>query len=208
MTKDWKTQQEAFWAGDFGSAYNDRNVGETLLASKTALLADILRRTREVGSIVEFGANIGLNLVALRRLAPEADFAAIEINPDAARTLRELGWVKTHEGSILESQVEQPSDLVLIAGVLIHINPDMLPAVYDQLYAASSRYVCLAQYYNPSPVAVSYRGHSERLFKRDFTGEMLDRFPDLKLLDYGFAYHRDPVFPADDLTGFVLEKSS
>ena len=36
---------------------------------------------------------------------------------------------------------------------------------------------------------------------------MLDRFPDLRLLDYGFAYHRDPVFPQDDITWFLLEKA-
>lgn len=36
---------------------------------------------------------------------------------------------------------------------------------------------------------------------------MLDMFPDLKLVDYRFIYHRDPVFPRDDSTWFLLEKS-
>jgi len=45
------------------------------------------------------------------------------------------------------------------------------------------------------------------LFKRDFAGEMLERFADLKLLDYGFVYRRDPNFPQDDITWFLLEKS-
>ena len=53
---------------------------------------------------------------------------------------------------------------------------------------------------------MTYRGHSQRLFKRDFAGEMLDRFPDLTLVDYGFAYHRDANFPQDDTTWFLLEK--
>jgi spore coat polysaccharide biosynthesis protein SpsF len=26
------------------------------------------------------------------------------------------------------------------------------------------------------------------------------------LVDYGFAYHRDPNFPQDDITWFLLEK--
>ena len=51
-----------------------------------------------------------------------------------------------------------------------------------------------------------YRGHDARLFKRDFAGEMLDRFSDLRLVDYGFRYHRDPAHPADDLTWFLMEK--
>ena len=35
---------------------------------------------------------------------------------------------------------------------------------------------------------------------------MLDRFSDLRLVDYGFRYHRDPAHPADDLTWFLMEK--
>jgi spore coat polysaccharide biosynthesis protein SpsF len=35
---------------------------------------------------------------------------------------------------------------------------------------------------------------------------MLDMFPALKLIDYGFAYHRDPAFPQDDVTWFLMEK--
>jgi spore coat polysaccharide biosynthesis protein SpsF len=64
----------------------------------------------------------------------------------------------------------------------------------------------ICEYYNPSPVAIPYRGHSDRLFKRDFAGEMLEMFADLKLVDYGFAYHRDPAFPQDDITWFLMEK--
>ena len=80
-------------------------------------------------------------------------------------------------------------------------------------FPAQVFYACLllldffiAEYYNPTPVEVKYRGHDGRLFKRDFAGEMLDRFPDLKLVDYGFNYHRDHNFPQDDGNWFLLEK--
>ena len=66
----------------------------------------------------------------------------------------------------------------------------------------------LCEYYNPSPATVTYRGHDNRLFKRDFCGEMHELYPDLALVDYGFAYHADPVFPQDDITWFLLEKTS
>jgi spore coat polysaccharide biosynthesis protein SpsF len=98
------------------------------------------------------------------------------------------------------------SDLVLVKGVLIHLNPDVLASVYELLRAASSRYICIVEYYNPSPVTIPYRGHTDRLFKRDFAGELLARYPELRLLDYGFVYHGDPNFPQDDLTWFLLEK--
>jgi spore coat polysaccharide biosynthesis protein SpsF len=55
-------------------------------------------------------------------------------------------------------------------------------------------------------VAIAYRGHSDRLFKRDFAGEIMDRHSQLRLVDYGFAYRRDPNFPQDDITWFLMEK--
>jgi len=100
----------------------------------------------------------------------------------------------------------QTWDFVLIKGVLIHINPDELPIVYDKLAAASGRYLMVAEYYNPAPVAIPYRGHTDRLFKRDFAGEIMERHPQFKLVDYGFVYRRDPNFPQDDVTWFLMEK--
>ena len=48
------------------------------------------------------------------------------------------------------------------------------------------------------PLSVTYRGHSERLFKRDFAGDFLDKYPDLNLIDYGFVYNRDMNLIRDD----------
>ena len=65
----------------------------------------------------------------------------------------------------------------------------------------------MAEYYNPTPITIPYRGHTEKLFKRDFAGEMMDNFSELSLNDYGFAYHRDTAFPQDDISWFLLEKN-
>lgn len=207
MAEGFKTEQEAFWSGAFGDDYVDRNRGEVLAAGRTHMFSNALRRAGAVGSAVEFGPNIGLNLVALRRLLPAIDLAAIEINAKAVETLKRMDGVEVHHGSILDRHVTRTFELAFCSGVLIHINPEALPTVYDNLHAASHRLILLAEYYNPAPVAIPYRGHAERLFKRNFAGEMLDRFPDLRLLDYGFQYHRDPNFPADDLNWFLMEKA-
>jgi spore coat polysaccharide biosynthesis protein SpsF len=90
--------------------------------------------------------------------------------------------------------------------LLIHIDPARLDDVYEKLYETAARYILIVEYYNPTPVAVTYHGNAEQLFKRDFAGEMLDRFPSLNLADYGFTYHRDSNFPQDDTTWFLLEK--
>lgn len=54
-------------------------------------------------------------------------------------------------------------------------------------------------------MVVKYRGNEDRLFKRDFAGELIDKY-NLNLIDYGFTYHRDSYFPQDDSTWFLLEK--
>ena len=171
-----------------------------------ALFTKILTSTSSIRSVIEFGANIGLNLQAIKQLLPDVQLSAIEINPQAVVELKKIADLKIYHQSILDFSVDYPRDLVLTKGVLIHINPDNLQQVYNLLYNTSKRYICLSEYYNPSPVEVVYRGHSGKLFKRDFAGEMLDRFKDLKLVSYGFIYHRDNQFPQDDSTWFLLEK--
>ena len=206
-TSKRRTDQEHFWAGEFGSEYIKRSNTAELLASNIHLFALALDHAEKISSGIEFGANIGMNLRALQALYPGIDLTAVEINPDAAAQLRAVvGGGRVYEGSILDYPVTHQVDLVLIKGVLIHIDPSQLDHVYEKLYQAAKRYILVCEYYNPIPVAVSYRGHDDRLFKRDFAGELLDRFPDLSLLKYGFAYHRDPAFLQDDSTWFLLEK--
>jgi len=209
MTTGYKTEQESFWAGKFGDDYIARNTGDALLSSNMALFARIMARCPGARSLIEFGSNIGMNLRALHTLFPRLDLEAIEINDNAVAQLRAWGALKqVHHGSILEFASERTWDVALIKGVLIHINPDYLAQVYDSLHRASRRYIVVVEYYNPTPVEVTYRGHAGRLFKRDFAGELLERHKSLRLLDYGFVYHRDPVFPQDDITWFVLGKDA
>ena len=44
--------------------------------------------------------------------------------------------------------------------------------------------------------------------KEILAGEILDLFPSLSLIDYGFVYHRDPNFPQDDISWFLIEKNN
>jgi spore coat polysaccharide biosynthesis protein SpsF len=204
----FRTEQETFWAGRFGTDYIARNQGEELLASNLNFFGKALRQAHGVASCIEFGANIGMNLKALKLLYPAQEQHGIEINVDAAR---ELGLAIPPENvarqSILDYTPQRRFDLVLIKGVLIHLNPEVLPEVYAKLHAATGRYLLVAEYYNPQPVAIPYRGHGDRLFKRDFAGEILERNADLRLIDYGFAYRRDPQFPQDDITWFLMERN-
>ena len=207
--KQFKTDQENFWAGDFGTEYIERNRGDQLLASNLDFFVKALRNTQNVTNCIEFGANIGMNIKAIKLLYPGIDASGIEINSEAAMQLGELiDPSKIHNRSILDYMPDRTYDLTLIKGVMIHLNPDVLPDVYDKLVAACGRFLLVAEYYNPSPVAIPYRGHTDRLFKRDFAGEIMDRHSAMKLIDYGFAYRRDPSFPQDDITWFLMEKKT
>jgi spore coat polysaccharide biosynthesis protein SpsF len=203
----FKTEQEAFWAGEFGNEYIQRNQGSALLAANLAFFAKALQATRGVKTCIEFGANIGMNLKALKLLHPAQEQYGIEINADASRELVLVIPPKNvYHSSILDFNPQQTWDLTLIKGVLIHINPYELPQVYEKLVAACGKYLLVAEYYSPVPVAIPYRGHSDRLFKRDFAGEIMDLYPQMELVDYGFAYRHDPNFPQDDITWFLMEK--
>lgn len=203
----YATEQEAFWAGPFGAEYIGRNRGDALLGANLHFFGRALRSAGGIRDCIEFGANVGMNLRALQLLFPGIRQHAIEINPGAAEALRGfLPADAVHEGSILEFRPARRWDLVLIKGVLIHVDPAALGAVYSRLADACGRYLLVAEYYNPSPVAIDYRGHANRLFKRDFAGEFMDAHPSFGLVDYGFAYRRDPVAPQDDITWFLLER--
>ena len=203
---DYQTEQEIFWAGDFGDEYISRNRSSGLLHSKIAMWSQMLRSANRVGSIKELGCNIGLNLKALNHLRPEYQLSGVEINQTAATEAQRLGIASIKCGTITEPLSDPKADLTFTAGVLIHINPERLPMVYENLVSLSSRYILVAEYYNPTPTEVNYRGHNERLFKRDFAGELIDSF-NLNLVDYGFWYRRDNIASEfGDMTWFLLEK--
>lgn len=204
-----QTEQEMFWAGQFGDEYVERNQGDQLLASNLALFAEALRPMEPIDTVIEFGANRGMNLAALQLLLPHVQTFGIEINAKAVEQLAQvIDRERIFHQSILDWQSDCQWDLTLIKGVLIHIAPEALPQVYDKLVASCRRYLLVVEYYNPTPLMVDYREHSDRLYKRDFAGEIMARHPQLRLLNYGFVYRGDPLFPQDDLTYFLLEHSA
>src|SRR5688572_923943 len=118
MGEEFRTEQEMFWAGNFGDEYVGRNQGQDGTGANLGLFSRILKATHSVRSAIEFGANIGLNLQALRMLIPGIELSAIEINGYAVSQMEKLRGVKIYPQSILEFEPDAPRDLVLIKGVL------------------------------------------------------------------------------------------
>ena len=62
----FKTDQEIFWSGKFGDEYINRNKNNDLLTSNINFFIKSLQRTKKIKNCIEFGANIGMNIKALK----------------------------------------------------------------------------------------------------------------------------------------------
>jgi spore coat polysaccharide biosynthesis protein SpsF len=201
---------ESAWAGAFGQDYTARNVAsDDALRMRTAMWGTIGRAFHDEPprSILEVGCNLGLNLRVLPRLF-DAELSAIEPNPKAREILLEQGVLppeRLHAG--FGDEIPLPDGAVELAfttGVLIHVAPEKLNATIDEIHRVSSKYVMCAEYFSPRPETLSYRGEEGLLFKNDFGGCYLDRFPDLQLVDYGFFWKR--ATGLDDATWWLFRK--
>ena len=212
MKKTFKTSQEQFWSEKFGDDYIDINSHFRLKNSNDAFFKKIFKFIKNIDSCLEVGANIGLNLISLKKIFESQNQFAIEINSKACNKLTETIPEKNiFNGSILDFDINKSDfvcksfELVLSKTFLIHIEPRALNSVYEKLFNLSEKYILICEYFNPEPIEIIYRGHREKLFKRDFAFEMIKKF-DLKLNDYGFAYHLDKEYPQDNINWFLLEK--
>jgi len=197
-----------FWKGEFGDSYVGRNNSEELLESNKIFFAQIFEHALGVQTYLEVGANIGMNVQAIGAIRPDLVGTAIEPNHAAHSQLAQVTRTPREaiNASIQEFETSQRWDLVFTKGVLIHVTPDDLVGIYKKMASLASRYVVIAEYYNPSPVSLNYRGHADRLFKRDFAGEFLSTNPEFKLREYRFVYKGDPIAPQDDITWFLMER--
>jgi pseudaminic acid biosynthesis-associated methylase len=205
-----ETDQLKFWRGDFGNAYTDRNTSEAAhLRARVAMWAPIMASLTGAPprSILEVGANIGNNLRALRQLT-DAEFFAVEPNEKARGVLVDEGVVpaaNVRDGIAAAIDLaDGVADLAFTSGVLIHIHPDDLEASCREIHRVAARYIVCIEYFSDTPEEISYRGHDERLFKRDFGGYWLDLFPRMKTVNYGFAWKR--LTGLDNLTWWVFRK--
>ena len=176
------------------------------MGASRALLTQVVPHLQEVTSVLELGANTGVNLKAFREFFPDIEVAAIEINENAVDSLSQMGIPVLH-GSLLSERFTTSFDLTFTSGVLIHIAPENLDSAYAALFEQSHRLILIAEYYSPRAEEINYRGHQRRMWRRDFAGDLLDKYPSLDLVAYGCTYHR--AAPGlDDLNWFLLSKTS
>ena len=203
----YKTQQEKFWQGNFGDEYINRNKNKFLIKNNFFLFKKIFSKLFRIKSLIEFGPNIGLNIIALKKIFKLKFITAVEINKKACLKIKDIQKLNVINNSIINFLPKKKHDLVLVKGVLIHINPNKLKKVYKTIYKSckTSGYILIAEYYSPQPTMMIYRGKRNKLFKRDFAGEFVSLFKKTKIIKYGFSYHNDK-YPQDDLNWFLIKK--
>lgn len=163
----------------------------------------------DITSVVDVGANIGRNIGFLQdsNLLPNASYTAIDINEQALRQLNSnFPNTKTIQSSIQTLDCGDTFDLVFTSGVLIHISPDNLHQVFDKLIKLTSKYCILIEYFNRTPIELSYQGRSKLLWKRDFGRDFLN-YSGFELCSYGFlwGYEYDQA-GFDDTTYWVFRR--
>jgi pseudaminic acid biosynthesis-associated methylase len=133
--------------------------------------------------VLEVGSNIGNQLLCLQKLGFE-NLCGIELQSLAV----ELSKSRTKGIDIIRgSAFDLPFrdlyfDMVFTSGLLIHISPEAIHGVLDEIFRCTRQYIWGLEYYSATYTEVMYRGHSGLLWKTDFPKLFLSRFPDLRLL--------------------------
>ena len=195
--------QAKVWGGAFGEEYARRSPGD--VEANGVMFARVLGAMEsDPKEVIEFGAGMGANLLALRELIPSVHLMGVELNGYALKKLRD-NFPESYSGSMLDFIGNAEWDFAFTKGVLIHIHPDNLPRAYEVLYKASRRYIMVAEYFATTMTEIEYRGRRDMLWKGPYAYDMLDHYKDLRLVEYGFVSKRDK-YPQDDLNWFLLEK--
>lgn len=160
------SEQEKFWAGEFGSDYTARNRVEW--EKRVPFWKETLALT-EAQSVLDVGCNAGWNLHAIKAVAPDLRTVGIDINEvavgEACANEIDARLVAISQAGIL---FHSSFDLVCTSGVLIHVAPEHLEDAMQSIVAASRRWVIAVEYDAPQEEEIVYRGNTDKLWKRPF----------------------------------------
>ena len=193
------------WTGKFGVDYTKRNV----LAPGARNQVWRMLLPQDCESVLEVGANIGLNLEAISQES-DCDLFACEPNDFARAELSRLFWDIVPEANLTADTADKlnfpdgVADLVFTCGVLIHIPPEKLLPSMREMHRCARRWIICGEYFAPSEEMIPYRGHDNALWRRDYGSLWLDNFPDLHCTSTLFTWKR--MTGLDNLTWWVFEK--
>jgi pseudaminic acid biosynthesis-associated methylase len=96
-------------------------------------------------------------------------------------------------------------DLVYTSGVLIHINPNNIGKVIQEIIRCSKQYIWGFEYFQDEGYKqIKYHGQNNMLWKTDFKKLYLKNNPELKLITEKLYHYRENNYLTDQM--FLLEK--
>lgn len=158
---------EMWWAGSFGDAYTERNQVDP--ASRLEFWRSAIAYCSPA-TVLEVGCNRGHNLAAIQTIDSSIDCHGVDVNVSAVNEARSNG-ISAEVGSALEIASKfghESMDIVLTAGVLIHIPPKELPRVMQAIIDTTAKYILAVEYPDDEESEIVYRGHAGKLWKRPF----------------------------------------
>jgi hypothetical protein len=209
------TAQDKAWFGKHGFRYIIHHLDENWERTRLPIWETLLSLIPQTSSACEFGANIGANLKAIRRLRPDIVLAGIELNPIAVELLREENFA-AKQGSIADTDLGEQFDLVFSRGVLIHIKPADLSRVLRNMAAHSRRYVLIYENFSEQmhsldryakTVAKTTGLESEGYqFWGDFSQEFKSIFPEWTVVGTGVDLRIGQAPAEGDLHWTIFER--
>jgi pseudaminic acid biosynthesis-associated methylase len=201
--------QESFWAMDYAQEYIRKNsVFDNELGGTAWKI--MLQKCEPLERYLEMGCNIGRNINQIKEEFPNIRPSIIEISKPAFDFVSQRQDIEfAFNGPIDSSDLpKEYFDLTFTMGVLIHIHPDYLLGSMQKLYSYSKRYILIGEYFNRTPVSITYQGKDDKLFKRDFGRLFINNFK-VRLVDYGFlwGYIYDKA-GFDDINWWLFEKNA
>ncbi|HKZ39940.1 MAG TPA: pseudaminic acid biosynthesis-associated methylase [Candidatus Hodarchaeales archaeon] len=187
------TEQMKVWAGQFGQEYTDRNpqtvedmdklyrtsFGTTRTAMNQRFVGNLDRSVK----ILEIGSNVGTQLQCLQNMG-FTNLYGLELQPYAV----EISKSRTTGVNIIQaSALDVPFrseyfDVVFTSGVLIHISPKTIDNALTEIFRCSKKLIWGFEYFAETHIMVRYRGQDNLLWKGDFAGMFLKRYPSLRIV--------------------------
>jgi len=187
------TKQMEEWAGSFGREYTDRNAlslqemelsyKERYGMARTEMNFRFIGRLDTDIRVLEVGSNVGNQLLCLQK-AGFKDLYGVELQPYAVELSKSRSeGMNIIQGSALDIPFKDGFfDLVFTSGLLIHIAPEDMSTVLDEMHRCTKQYIWCFEYYSDVYTGITYRGHNDLLWKANFSKLFLDHFDDLRLV--------------------------
>lgn len=188
--------QKQKWSTEFGKEYTDRNIytpneldefykkqyGVTRSEMNKNFFSEFLDKDSK---ILEVGCNVGNQLRLLQSMGYN-NLYGIELQDYAVEKAKEF----TKGINIIKGMADdipfkdEYFDLVFTSGVLIHINPESIKKVLEEIYRCSNDYIFGFEYFSDNYEKINYRGNDDLLWKTDFSKLYLKYTPNLKIEKY------------------------